>query len=101
MSKVGEGHLHRGKPKQVIHFKINIQLNLHETNQLFRYLSHDLIWHSSSIYEDFVQIWTGMSFCFFRNNHTKNTECISEKEPCYSADCFGTFIKIHSKKPNL
>ena len=29
-----------------------IQLNLHETDLLVRYLSHHLAWHCSSIYED-------------------------------------------------
>ena len=36
-----------------------VQLNLHKTDLLFRYLSHHLTWHCSSIYEDlhrFTQI---------------------------------------------
>ena len=32
--------------------KYSVQLNLHKTDLLFRYLSHHLTWHCSSIYED-------------------------------------------------
>ena len=32
--------------------KYTVQLNLHETDILFWYLSHHLTWHCSSIYED-------------------------------------------------
>ena len=31
---------------------VMLQLNLYETDLLFRYLSHHLTWHCSSIYED-------------------------------------------------
>ena len=44
-----------------------IQLNLYETDLLFRYLSHDLTWHCSSIYEKlhrFAQIWAQNCFCY-------------------------------------
>ena len=41
------------------HICLQVQLNLHETDLLFQYLSHHLTWHCSSIYEDlhrFAQI---------------------------------------------
>ena len=44
-----------------------IQLNLHETDLLFQYLSHHLTWHCSSISEDLQEICSICSqncFCY-------------------------------------
>ena len=62
--------IHMGHPVCIIYDKEerpSLQLNLHETNLLFQYLSHHLTWHCSSIYEDlhrFAQIKTQNCFCY-------------------------------------
>ena len=67
-------------------FYVCLQLILHETDLLFRYLSHHLKWHCSSIYEDlhrFAQIWAKNCFIIvvllnlFRNNNKNNFALIS------------------------
>ena len=53
--------------RTVLRYRYFVQLNLHETDLLFRYLSHHLTWHCSSISEDlhrFAQIWSQNCFCY-------------------------------------
>ena len=65
---------------------VMLQLNLHETDLLFRYLCHHLTWHCSSNYEDLhrferksVQI-----FKKFFNSILSNDGLIIEKmDPSY------------------
>ena len=60
-----------------------LQLNLHQTNLLFRYLSHHLTWHCSSIYEDLHRYARKIVFVIveclklFRNNNKNNCASIS------------------------
>ena len=62
---------------------LSIQLNLHQTNLLFRYLSHHLTWHFSSIYEDLHRYARKIVFVIvaclklFRNNNKNNFASIS------------------------
>ena len=48
---------------------VMLQLNLHETDLLFRYLSHHLTWHCSSMYED-LHIFERKSVQIFKNSET-------------------------------
>ena len=62
-------------------FLFFVQLNLHETDLLFRYLSHDLTWHCYSIYENlhrYEQIFFAVVAChkLFRNNNKNNFSLI-------------------------
>ena len=43
----------------------SIQHNLHETDLLFRYLSHHLTWHCSSISEDLQHLLTKLFLLLF------------------------------------
>jgi hypothetical protein len=53
-----------------------VQLNLHETDLLFRYLSHHLIWHCSSISDDlhrFARHLQHLSAKLFLGNFKRTT----------------------------
>ena len=71
---------------------IRVQLNLHETYLLFRYLSHHLTWYCFSISEDlhrFARNLQYLSTKLFRNNNKNNFElmcCTFPANLCKSSE---------------
>ena len=47
--------------------KCKLQLNSHETDLLFRYLSHHLTWCCSNIYEDLHSMFLRLNFSYMSN----------------------------------
>ena len=86
-----------------------VQLNLHETDLLFRYLSHHLTWHCFSISEDLQEIcsiWMQNCFCYcswtiFRRA-TRYSETITKTIlPSYAANFFQICANLQKSWNNM